>query len=139
MKVEIKYENGYAIVDNLKFKKDKKTGYYLSTYIEGKRKISVGNRTRIFPGLRMEALKSGSIVIGSNTVIEQNVHITCASKISIGNDCSILANVLITDIASWSKTYESLSCFDGLLELYRITGDKKYLEATEKFYDILVT
>ena len=38
MKMEIKYENGYAIVDNLKFKKDKKTGYYLSTYIEGKRK-----------------------------------------------------------------------------------------------------
>lgn len=35
--MEIKYENGYAIVDNLKFKKDKKTGYYLSTYINGKR------------------------------------------------------------------------------------------------------
>ena len=38
---------------------------------------------------------------------------------------------------SWSKTYESLSCFDGLLELYRVTGNNKYLEATEKFYDIL--
>jgi len=38
---------------------------------------------------------------------------------------------------SWTKTYESLSCFDGLLELYRITGEKKYLEATERFYNIL--
>lgn len=35
--MEIKYENGYAIVDNLKFKKDTKSGYYLSTYINGKR------------------------------------------------------------------------------------------------------
>ena len=41
------------------------------------------------------------------------------------------------DPESWTKTYESLSCFDGLLELYRITGGSKYLEATEKFYDIL--
>lgn len=33
----IKYENGYAIVDGHKFKKDKKTGYYLSGAINGKR------------------------------------------------------------------------------------------------------
>ena len=33
----IKYENDYAIVDGYKFKKDKKTGYYLSGVINGKR------------------------------------------------------------------------------------------------------
>lgn len=33
----IKYENGYAIVDGYKFKKDKNTGYYLSGVINGKR------------------------------------------------------------------------------------------------------
>ena len=33
----IKYENDYAIVDGHKFKKDKKTGYYLSGVINGKR------------------------------------------------------------------------------------------------------
>ena len=35
--MEIKYENGYAIVEGVKFRKDKKSGYYLSSYIEGKR------------------------------------------------------------------------------------------------------
>ena len=38
---------------------------------------------------------------------------------------------------SWAKTYEVLSCFDGLLELYRITGERKYLDATECFYELL--
>lgn len=33
----VKYENDYAIVDNIKFRKDKKSGYYLSNVINGKR------------------------------------------------------------------------------------------------------
>ena len=33
----IKYENEYAFIDGYKFKKDKKTGYYLSGVINGKR------------------------------------------------------------------------------------------------------
>ncbi len=37
----------------------------------------------------------------------------------------------------WSKTYESLSCFDGIIELYRVTGEEKYLEAAENFYELL--
>ncbi len=38
---------------------------------------------------------------------------------------------------SWAKAYEMMSCFDGLLELYRITGTEKYLKATQSFYDLL--
>ena len=30
------------------------------------------------------------------------------------------------------KAYEMMSCYEGLLELYRITGEKKYKEAVEK-------
>ena len=41
------------------------------------------------------------------------------------------------ELLSWTKVYESLSCYDGLLELYRVTGEAKYLEATERFYDML--
>ncbi len=37
----------------------------------------------------------------------------------------------------WSKTYESLSCFDGIIELYRVTGEEKYLTAAENFYELL--
>ena len=40
------------------------------------------------------------------------------------------------DLVSWSKTYESLSCFDGLLELYRITGEEKYLKAPEMSFSL---
>ena len=29
----------------------------------------------------------------------------------------------------WAKAYETMSCLDGLAELYRVTGMKKYAEA----------
>ena len=38
----------------------------------------------------------------------------------------------------WAKAYEMMSCYDGLLELYRVTGDALYLNATEAFFDILM-
>jgi len=38
----------------------------------------------------------------------------------------------------WAKAYEMMSCFDGLLELYRVTGKDLYLEAAKAFYEILV-
>lgn len=40
--------------------------------------------------------------------------------------------------ASWyspeqgQKAYEMMSCYEGLLELYRVTGEKQYLDAVEK-------
>lgn len=38
----------------------------------------------------------------------------------------------------WAKAYEMMSCFDGLVELYRVTGTEKYLEACKSFYDIVI-
>lgn len=46
------------------------------TFIEGRKNIYIGNRVRVFPGIRMEAIGNGTIKIGDNTAIEQNVHIT---------------------------------------------------------------
>ena len=42
------------------------------------------------------------------------------------------------DSNKWAKAYEMMSCFDGLIELYRVTGVKKYFEATVRFFDMLL-
>lgn len=36
----------------------------------------------------------------------------------------------------WAKAYEMMSCFDGLIELYRITGEEKYLTSCKNFYEL---
>lgn len=40
--------------------------------------------------------------------------------------------------ANSHKAYETMSCFDGILELYRITGDETYLKASENFWELLM-
>ncbi len=36
---------------------------------------------------------------------------------------------------SWNKAYEMMSCFEGLCELYRVTGEWKYREAATRLAD----
>lgn len=68
-------------------------------FIEGRKRISVGNRTRIFPGIRMEAIGIGEITIGDNCAIEQNVHIISqGNKLTIGDNTTISANVFISNV-----------------------------------------
>ena len=42
------------------------------------------------------------------------------------------------DSNKWAKAYEMMSCFDGLVELYRVTGGKRYFDATARFFDMLL-
>ena len=37
----------------------------------------------------------------------------------------------------WAKAYETMSCLDGLAELYRITGTQKYFDAVRYMVDLL--
>lgn len=37
----------------------------------------------------------------------------------------------------WAKAYEMMSCLDGLLELYRVTGVEKYLTVVKNMYTLL--
>ena len=37
----------------------------------------------------------------------------------------------------WAKAYETMSCLDGLLELYRVTGTQKYFDAVQNMYELL--
>lgn len=67
-------------------------------FIEGGKKIYIGERVRIFPGIRMEAIGDGKIRIGDNVAIEQNVHITSGGRMVIGNNVTIAANVWITNV-----------------------------------------
>lgn len=68
------------------------------TFIEGRKNIKIGNRVRIFPGIRMEAIGEGTIEVGENTAIEQNVHITSMAALKIGANSTISGNVFITNI-----------------------------------------
>lgn len=41
------------------------------------------------------------------------------------------------DSELWAKAYEMMSCLDGLVELYRVTGTGKYLEAVKQIQKLL--
>ena len=38
----------------------------------------------------------------------------------------------------WAKAYEMMSCFEGIAEFYRYSGDETCLKALESFYNILI-
>ncbi len=66
--------------------------------------IHIGNNVCIRNGLRIEAItKWGNqiekpiLIIGDNISIEQNVHITCAGRLTIGSETTISFGVMITD------------------------------------------
>lgn len=75
-------------------------------FVAGVRRISIGSRTRIFPGMRIEAIGTGRISIGNNTVIEQNAHIiSMDQELIIGDDVTIAPNVFITNV---NHAYEDI-------------------------------
>ncbi len=41
------------------------------------------------------------------------------------------------DAKLWAKAYEMMSCYEGILELYRVTGEKKYFDAVSNFFDTI--
>lgn len=68
-------------------------------FLSGTKRISIGEKDRIFPGIRMEAIEGGRIIIGNNVAIEQNVHIISHSTfLKIGNDTTISAGVFISNV-----------------------------------------
>lgn len=75
-------------------------------FIEGMKGISIGNRVRIFPGVRIQAIGTGKIKICDNTAIEQNVHIISYEReLVIGKNTTISANVFISNV---NHSYEKI-------------------------------
>lgn len=68
--------------------------------LEGKRRIKIGNKVRIYPGARMETYGAhGSIYIKDNVSIGQNFHIiSSGSELVVDTDTTISGNVFITNI-----------------------------------------
>ena len=73
--------------------------------IVGKKYISVGNNVTILNNARLEAVScyagttyTPELLIRDGVTIQQNVHITCAEKVEIGENTAIVSNVTISDI-----------------------------------------
>ena len=67
--------------------------------------ISLGKNVRIFKNCRIEGVVKYNkinfnphIQIENNVSIQQNLHLTCANSIVIGENTAIASNVTITDI-----------------------------------------
>ncbi len=73
--------------------------------VRGWEHIAIGENVVIAPGIRLEAIDIYNkikyqpfIDIGDGVNIQQNCHITCANRVVIDKNTSILPNVMITDI-----------------------------------------
>ena len=65
--------------------------------------IEIGDYVSIWDGVRLEAVRDSFgrtplLTIGSNTGIEQGVHIVCHNRVAIGKDVSITARCAIVDV-----------------------------------------
>lgn len=69
-------------------------------FLLGTKNIKIGNKVRLYPGLRMEAHgKTGGITIEDNVSIGQNFHITAKDQeLIIKKNTTISGNVFITNI-----------------------------------------
>lgn len=69
-----------------------------TTLILNPRRIYIGRRVRILPGLRAEAHGAGRIDIGSNVAIGQQFHIAAGGDLRIGEGTLISGSVTVTDM-----------------------------------------
>jgi len=92
------------------FKKLSGIGYFgKPIFCKGLRNISVNRKFRIFPGSRIECLKSGKISIGKNVSIGHNLFIQTSSRIDIGDNVNMSANVFIGSTDYRIKPYNGES------------------------------
>lgn len=90
--------------------------------------ISIGERVSIMDGVRLEVVRSGqawvpALSIGSDTNIEQNVHIVCHSSIRIGSNVSITGHCAIVDVTHPFEDVHDLTKLGA-----RILDEKSFVE-----------
>lgn len=98
--------------------------------------VSIGERVLVRDGVRLEAIrvpghKAPELVIGSDTNIEQNVHIVCHNRVYIGSKVSITGHCCIVDVThSYSDVCDSTkigSRIDGSDEAFVEIGDCSFI------------
>lgn len=67
-------------------------------YISNFSNLSFGRKVRIYPLARIEAFKTGKIIIGDDVSIGQCLHIISGCRIVIGERSTLSANVFISDV-----------------------------------------
>ena len=102
--------------------------------IYNKNKIFIRNNVTIRPNLRIEPIKKWidveldpEIHIGSNTNIERNCHITCANRVIIGENVTILGYSCITDIDHEYKDIEKGILQQPLIVKKTVIKDQSFI------------
>ena len=101
-------------------------------YLLGMRKVVIGNRVRVFPGLRLEVHNEGRLVIGDNISIGQDCHLTCGQKLAIGDGTVITNQVMITDIDHEYRQIGKPILEQGLLLSETIIGKNCFIGSGAK-------
>ena len=105
-KIQIKFYKWLWPLKKISYKKfGKRSLIYKPILISGKKYISVGDHVFIRNSARIECINKWNnelfypnLVIGDHVTIEQNLHLTCAGEITIGDNTVITENVMITNI-----------------------------------------
>lgn len=67
------------------------------TFLLNTKRIHIGRRVRIFPGLRAECHGNGHIFVHNNVSIGQGFHVIASGELHIETGCLISGNVFVTD------------------------------------------
>ena len=96
-----------------------------SVRFKNKQYISIGDNVMITRNGRVEAWDqyndvtyTPSITIGDNTLINENCHIGCIDRVTIGNDCLFGSNVMITDHSHGANRPDEINVHPAHRNLY---------------------
>lgn len=105
-KLFIKFKRVFSRFFGIGFKRfGKKSVIYKPLLISGKKYISIGKNVFVRNNARIEVIDKWknqtfhpALLIGDGTSFEQNLHLTCAGRISIGKNCVFTGNIMISNI-----------------------------------------
>ena len=107
---------------------------YKPMMLSNPRFIHIGRNVTIRQGVRLEAILSDpanppKLSIGDNVNIEQNVHIVCHSRVTIGNDVSITGHCAIVDVTHpYNDVHDPTRIGD------RILAERSFVEIGERSF-----